>query len=111
MTSEKLDKSDALAETLKELTINDDGYYASDSANANDAIGDPASDPKKVTHTSDGKKIKVKDTSNGDLQQKLLSTRTLPIVTTTMDPRINYRIVTCGGTPHTLALRWLFIMS
>ena len=63
------------------------GYYASDSANANDAIGDPASDPKKVTHTSDGKG-KVTDTTNGISQQKLLSTRTLPIVTTTMDPSV-----------------------
>ena len=105
LTSEKLDKSDALAEMLKELTINDAGYYASDSANANDAICDPASDPKTVTHTSDGNKRKVTDTSNRDLQQKLLSNRTLPIVTTTMDPRIDNRIATCGEIPHTLALR------
>ena len=53
-TSEKLDKSYALAEMLKELTIYVSGYYWSDSANANDEKSDPASDPKTVTHTSDG---------------------------------------------------------
>ena len=70
MTSERLNNSDALAETLKGLTINDAGFYESDSANKNDAKGDPASNPKVATHTSKGKKRKVTDTSNGDLQQK-----------------------------------------
>ena len=45
LKSDKLDKSDALEGTLKGLTINDDDYYESDSANANDAKGNPASDP------------------------------------------------------------------
>ena len=43
------------------------------------------------------------DTSNGDPQHKLLSNRTLPIVTTNMDPRIDDMILTCEGNPHLLA--------
>ena len=54
---------------LKGLTIIDTGYYESDK---NDAIGDPTRDAKLATHTSDKKKRKVADTSNGILQQKLL---------------------------------------
>ena len=69
LKSDKLDKLDTMVETLKGLTINNAEYYESDSANANDAKGNPASDPKIATHTSDGKKIKVTYTSNGDLQQ------------------------------------------
>ena len=72
LTSEKLDKSNDLVKTLKELTINNTGYYLSYSANKNDAEGDPGSYPKKVTNTSDRKKRKVTDTSNRILQQKLL---------------------------------------
>ena len=58
-----------LSETLRGLTINDAGYYESKSANANDAKGDPASNPKVDTHTSDRKKIKIVDTSNGDFKK------------------------------------------
>ena len=101
LTNEKLDKSGDLAEMLKDLTINDVEYYVSSSENTNDTKGCPASDPKTFTHTSDGKKIKVTDTSNGILQQKLLINQTLPFFTTKIDPRIYDRIVTCGGTPCT----------
>ena len=100
LKSYKLDKSGALEEMLKGLTINDSEYYESDSANASDAKVNPASYPKIASHTSDGKKRKVMNTSNGDLQQKLLSNRTLPIITTTMDPWIGDRAVTCGASPH-----------
>ena len=85
------------------MTINDAGYYESDSANANDTKGNPASDPNIITCTSGGKKIKVMDTSDGYLQKKLLSNRTLPIITTMMDPRIDDMIDTCRGTPHKIA--------
>ena len=102
MTSEKRDKSDTLAETLKGLTINNAGYCESDSANTNDTKVDPLSNRKIVTHISDGKKIKVTDTSNEDLQQKLLSNRTLPIITTTIDPHIDDMVATCGASPHEL---------
>ena len=96
LTSEKLDKSDDLADTLKDLTINDAEYYVSKSATANDAKGDPASDLKTITHTNDGK-VKFADNSNGILKQKLLSKRTLHVVVLTMNPRIGNRIVTIGG--------------
>ena len=46
---------------IKGLTIDDSGYYNSEK---NSAEGDPASNPKVYTHTSDGKKRKVTDTSN-----------------------------------------------
>ena len=102
LTCEKKNNSDALAETLKWLTINDAGYYESDLANKSDAKGDPASDPKVATNTSDRKKRKVTDTSNRYLQQKLLSNQTLLIITTRIHPRIDGRVATCGGTPHAL---------
>ena len=87
---------------LTDLTINDAEYYVSESANMKDAKGDPASDPNTVTHTSNGNKRKVTDTSNGILQQTLLSNRTLPNFTTTMGPSIDDRIATFGGNNHTL---------
>ena len=102
LTSEKQDKSDDMAETLKGLTINNAGYYESGSANANDANGDPASDPEVYTHTSDGKKRKVTDSSNEYLQQKLSNKRTLLIINTTMDPQIDDRVATYGASPHKL---------
>ena len=49
-------------------------------------------------------KRKFTDTSNVNLQQKLLSSQTLLIITTTNDPRIPDRVVTCGGTPHALRI-------
>ena len=103
MTSEKLEKSNELTETFKDSTINDAEYYASDSVNANNENGDTEINPKTVTHTSDRKKIKVIDTSNIIMQQKLLSNRTLLVVTTTMYPRIDDMIATCGGTYNTIA--------
>ena len=66
-TSEKLDKLDEMVDTLNDLTIKNSEYYVSKSAIANDKKGDPASNPKTVTHTSD-RKGKVTDTSNGILQ-------------------------------------------
>ena len=102
LTSENLDKLDDLVEALKDLKVNDDEYYVSESWNENDAKVNPARNPKTVTHTSDRKKIKVTDTSNWILQQTLLSNQTLPIFTMKMDPRIGDMIETCGGTPRTL---------
>ena len=45
-------------------------------------------------HTSDKKKRKVIDTTNSNLQQTLLSNRSLLITTTMIDPHIDDRIVT-----------------
>ena len=56
---------------LKDLTINDDEYYVSNSATTNDEKGNPASNLNTVIHTSDGKG-KVMDIINGISQQKLL---------------------------------------
>ena len=98
MTSEKQNDSDALAETLKGLTINHAGYYEADLENVNDAKGGIAINSKVYIHTSDRKKIKVTNTSNEYLQEKLLSNRTFLIITTTIDPQIDYRVVTSGAS-------------
>ena len=60
--NEKLDKLDDLADTLKDLTINDNKYYASNSVTASDAQGDLTRDPNTFTHTS-----------NSNFEQTLLS--------------------------------------
>ena len=107
LTREKRNNLNALEETIKRLTINDAGYYEADSENANDAKGDPASDPKVATHTSDRNKIIVTNTSNRYLQQKLLSNQTPPIIATMIYPRIGNRVETYRAytiklaTPHT----------
>ena len=53
-TSEKLDKLNDLADTLKDLAINDAKYYESYTATTSDARGDLTHNPKTVTHTSNG---------------------------------------------------------
>ena len=97
LTSEITNNSDALAETLKVLTINNAGYYNPDK---NDAEGNIASNQKVATHTSYGKKRKVTDNTNINLQQKLLINQNLLIITTIIDPRIPVRVATCGSTPR-----------
>ena len=52
------------------------------------------SNPKVDIHTSDKKKRKFIDTTNSNLQQTLLSNRSLLITTTMIDPPIDDRIVT-----------------
>ena len=79
------------------MTINNAGYYNSDK---NDVKGDPANDPNVATHTSERNKINFTDTSNLNLQQKLLINRTLPIITMAIDPQITDSVVTCERTPH-----------
>ena len=91
--NEKLDKLDELADILKDLIINNAKYYVSNSSTASEAQGDSASDPKTVTHTSDGKG-KDTYTSNRKFQQKLLSNWTLPAVIPTIKARIDDRIST-----------------
>ena len=76
---------------LEDLTINDAEYYVSNSATFNNAKEDPASDPKTVTHTSD-RKGKITDTSNLNIQQKILSNQTLPVSVLTINLRIEDRI-------------------
>ena len=69
-TSEKLDKPDNLADALKDLTINNTGYYESDISTAGDAKGDLTHNLKTVTHTSN-RTEKVTDTSSGNFEQKI----------------------------------------
>ena len=66
---EKLDKSDELIDALNNLTINDAEYYKSNTATASDAQGDITHNPETVTHTI-----------NGNLEQKILSKRTIYVL-------------------------------
>ena len=50
-TSEKLDKSDELVDTVNNLTINDAEYYEPNTETASDAQGNLTRNPKK-NHTS-----------------------------------------------------------
>ena len=50
LTSEKQDKSDALVQTLRGLTIIDAGYYESYPETVNESKGNPARNPKIATH-------------------------------------------------------------
>ena len=99
LTSERLKNLDTLAETLNDLKINNTGYYNSDK---NDGEGDPKSDPKVATHTSDRKKRKVTetDTNNRNYPQKILINRTLLMITTPIDLWIMDGVGTCRGTTH-----------
>ena len=102
-TSENLDKLNELEDGLKDFTVYNTEYYLSKSTIMNDAKCDLASNPKTVNQTSE-EKGKGTDTSNGNLKQKLLSNRTLPVVVLTMNPRIDYNIVPIGGSYKMLCL-------
>ena len=67
--SEKLNKYDNLEDTLNNLTINNAEYYLSSSSTTNDTKSDRASNPKKVTCTSDGEG-KFTETRNGIIKVK-----------------------------------------
>ena len=67
-TSENIDKSDKLADTIKDLTINNARYYASKSVTASDSQSNLTRDLETVTHTSNGKE-KVTDTINRDFEK------------------------------------------
>ena len=84
---------------LNDLTINDSRYYISNSATANDTKVITESYPKTVSD----RKVKVTGNINKNMQQKLLSNRTLPVVVTAMEPMIDDMIETIGGASHTLS--------
>ena len=67
-TSNKIDKSDELLYALKNLTIKNTIYYASNSATATDSQVNITRDPKTVTNTINSKE-KVTDTRNGNLNK------------------------------------------
>ena len=100
-TSGKLDKLDGLADALKYLTINKAKYYESDRATASDTQSDPTSNPKTVTHTSNGNE-KVTDSSNGNFEDRLLSNWTLPVVVLMINPSIDHMIAPILVVPQTL---------
>ena len=100
-TSENRDKSDKMADTLKDLTINNSKYYTSNSETASDKQGNLKCDPKMVTHTSNGRE-KFTDNSNGNFEQKLSSNGNLPVVVPTMKPRIDNMIAPIGGAYQAL---------
>ena len=68
-TSEMLENSDELVDSVNNLTINDPKHYKSDTVTASDAQGDLTRDSETVTHTS-----------NVFFEQKLLSCRTIPVL-------------------------------
>ena len=70
--------------------------------NASDAQGDPTHYLETVTHTSNANE-KFTYTSNGYFEHKLLSNCTLPVVVSTMNPRIDDRIAPIGGASQTLS--------
>ena len=90
-TSEKLDKSDELADTVQNLKTNNTKYYESNIATASDAQGDFTRNPETVTHTSNGNETAT-HTSNGDFEDKSLSNQTIPIVVPTTNENIDQRI-------------------
>ena len=81
-TSEKLDKSDELVDTINKLTINDSGYDLK-KVTASDAQGDLARNPDTVTHTS-----------SGIFDQKLLSGRIIREVSVFPPPTKSTIIIT-----------------
>ena len=67
-TSDNLDKSDELANTLKDLTINDAECYETKSAPVSDVQYDPTRNPETVNHTSNRNEYFM-DTSNRDFEK------------------------------------------
>ena len=68
--SEKVDKSDDMVDAVKNVTINNDEYYESQTATASDAQGDLIQNPETVTHTRNENKA-VTHNSNGDFEKKI----------------------------------------
>ena len=89
--SEKLDQSDEMVDTGKNLKINDSKYYESNTATASDTHCDITLNPEKVTHTSNNNEA-VTHTSNIKFEQKLLSNRTIPFLPLAMNLRIGQGI-------------------
>ena len=110
-TSEKLDKSDKLADALNDLTINDTKYYESNTATVSDAQSNITHNMESVTHSNNGNETPT-NTSNGNVEQKLLSNQTIPVVILTMNPRIEQRtalIVVAHQTLLTPSTKEVFV--
>ena len=90
-TSEKLDKSDELLDVVNNLTINNDGYYESNTATTSYTQGD-------LTHN-----IEIGNhTSNRNFEQILLSYRITPVLPSPKNPWIDQEISEIKLTPQTL---------
>ena len=95
-----------VAETIKVFngltlpsTINNYRYYNSDK---DDAESDPKSVQLVATRTNDGKRKKVTDTgtNNENYPQKLLISRTIPVIIPPIDPPIVDGVAEIIGTFH-----------
>ena len=82
-TSENLDKSGELVDAVNNLTINYAKCYESNTATASGAQGDLTSNPETVTHAS-----------SGIFEKKLLSFRTIHVLTMPTNPGIAAIILT-----------------
>ena len=89
--SEKVDKSDELVDAVNNFTIKDTKYYESNTATGSDTQGDLTLNPEIVTHTS-----------NNNVEQKVLSNRTILVLTLTMNPVIDLEIALVVLVPQTL---------
>ena len=91
-TTEKLDKSYDLVNTVNNLTINNAKYYESNTATSSDAQGDITNNPDTVTNTSNGNET-VTRTGNGNFEQKSLSNQTIYVLPPDMNPGIGQGFV------------------
>ena len=85
------------------MIINDAEYYESNTATASDSQGDLTRNTEAVTHTRNGNES-VTHTINGNYEQKLLSNRTIPVLSATMNPGIDK-----GIAPIIVALQMLLM--
>ena len=81
-TTEELEKLEKLVGAVNNLTINDAKYNESNTATVNDAQVNLTKNPETVTHTS-----------NGICEQKLLSYRTIPVLSPPINPEVDQGIV------------------
>ena len=68
-TSEKIDKSDELVDAVNNLTINNAGYYESNTVTESDAQVDLTRNMETITCTSNSNET-VTHASNGSFEQK-----------------------------------------
>ena len=71
-SSKKLDKSDELTDTIKDVKVNDAEYYESNTAKESSVQGYTTLNPEKVTHTSNRNET-VTHNRNGNFEAKLFS--------------------------------------
>ena len=86
-TSEKLGKSDELVDAVKNLIINNPKYYDSNTATAIDTQGDITRNSETVTHSSNRNEL-FTHTISGNFEQKLLSSRNIPVLSPAMNSGI-----------------------